>query len=453
MERAASPQRVAQIAEAPAGRARSPICGPHGGRIGRSNGMHGPVNGEVPATPRPPDAELKIPEIEGRNRVWRVALVLLVLGGLGAVLAYRSGGKTPTELYRTVPVSRRTLVQVVEAAGRVDVRKRVDVPAPVAGLLLSVHVQEGDTVEAGQLLAELDGRALTLAVRGAQAQAQAAAGGLAQARSRLKAAERALGRAEELLTQGLASREEVDAARSGLAQAKAALQAAQGEQRVAGEQVASARLTQGLSRIESPIAGVVLRAPERIGALASPESGALFVLGEPLSTMRVDAHVSETEVALVEPGKVAEILVAALPGESFEGRVERVGIESERRDGAVLYPIRLSVDNPEKKLLPGMTARARIEIARAENVLSVHEAALRFTPEGVEPAQARRRVFRRTGPDSLESVTVKSPLSDGFHAQIEAEAGASIEEGDRLVVGLMDPGDSKKPSISLGKKK
>jgi HlyD family secretion protein len=395
-----------------------------------------------------------IPELEGRARLRRVLLLgALLASGLAAYL-YFTREPPAAELYRTIPVERRTLVQAVEAAGKLDVQNRVEVPAPGAGRLIAIHVAPGDTVKAGQLLAELDPRAAALAVRGAQAAAEAAAGGLSQARAHKEAAARSLERAKTLLARGLASPEEVAAAEAELAQASAAMDAARGEQRVAGESVASAKLTQNLSRMEAPAAGVVLRAPERLGAAVSPDAGPLFVIGDPLTTMRVDASVSETEVASIKPGQKAEVFVTALPGQSFQGRVERVFIEPERREGAVLYPVRLSVDNPQGVLLPGMTARARMEVARAENVLSAHEAALRFLPSGVEPAPQRSRVFRRVSPREIEPVSVRTLISDGVYAQVEAVEGDSLREHDQLAVGMLRPETgSAAPNVTLGDKK
>jgi HlyD family secretion protein len=157
---------------------------------------------------------------------------------------------------------------------------------------------------------------------------------------------------------------------------------------------------------------------------------------------------------LIKPGQKAEVFVTALPGQSFQGRVERVFIEPERREGAVLYPVRLSVDNPQGLLLPGMTARARMEVARAENVLSAHEAALRFQPSGVDPAPQRSRVFRRVSSQQIEPVSVRTLVSDGVYAQIEAVGGAVLREHDQLAVGLQRPeSGSGGPSMTLGDKK
>jgi HlyD family secretion protein len=179
----------------------------------------------------------------------------------------------------------------------------------------------------------------------------------------------------------------------------------------------------------------------------------LFVIGESLDVMRIDALVAETEIARIEPGKYADVLVQALPGKTFSASVERIGIESRRESGVVSYPVTLLVENAGGVLLPGMSARVRMEVGRAENVLAVHDAALRFTPEDVEPADARSRVFRRSGPSDLEEVKVETGISDGVYTQVEVEEGTTLAVGDELAVGLAQT-DARagKPSLSLGGK-
>jgi HlyD family secretion protein len=398
-------------------------------------------------------AELQIPELEGRARMRRLVLLAIAVAGIGAATYYYTRPAPVSERYRTYPAEMRELVQLVESAGRIDVQRRVEVPAPVPGRLVAIHVAQGQTVQVGQLLATLDERAAVLAVRGAEAAAQTAAGGLAQATAALDAAQRAVERTKTLLGKGLASQEDLNNAQSELTRSKAALDGARGQQRVAGENIASAKLTQQLARIEAPAEGVVLRAPERIGAAVAPDAAPLFVIGSSLATMRVDASVSETEVALIHPGQKAEVLVSALPGRTFSGQVQRVGIEPERAEGAVLYPVTLLVDNKDGLLLPGMTARVRMEVARVKNVLSVHEAALRFVPEGAPASEPRTRVWKRTGPESIEPVAVKTGISDGVYTQILPTNGSTVHPGDRLVVGLAHPGDDSGPKVTLGEKK
>ena len=151
-------------------------------------------------------------------------------------------------------------------------------------------------------------------------------------------------------------------------------------------------------------------------------------------------------------GTDATVEVDAVPGKTFKGKVSRVAIDANRVEGAVLYPVVLSVENPDGLLLPGMTARVRMEVARAENVLAVHEAALRYSPQGADPASPRSRVWKRTGPAELHPVPVRTAISDGVYTEIELPEPGSLEEGDELAVGLLRPESTNAPRVTLGGK-
>jgi HlyD family secretion protein len=258
-----------------------------------------------------------------------------------------------------------------------------------------------------------------------------------------------------LREKGLSSDHELSQARSAKAGAQAVLEAGRAEQKLASQSAESAKLGKSLGRIVAPAGGVVLRAPEHVGAAVAPERGPLFVIGEPLDVMRIDAPVSETDIALLKPGMKAEVVVQALPGRTFAAEVSKIGIEPTRQSGVVMYPVTLLVQNPDAVLLPGFSARVRLEVARAENVPSVHEAALRFTPVTAEPAEPRSRVWIRRGPDELEAVPVTAGVSDGVHTELRMVDGASeLPEGTPLAIGLLNPDTGpKKATVSLGKKK
>jgi RND family efflux transporter MFP subunit len=403
-------------------------------------------------SPAQPHGELNIPPLHKANRVRQVLVGVALLAAASGLVAYYTREEAPTELFRTVPMATRDIVEVVSATGRLEVTSRTDVPAPAPGRLVSIAVSAGDSVVAGQLLCELDARAAELALRSARVAEEAAGGTVTQAKTLLDTAQYALNRARTLLEQGLGSPEDVRRAEREVAQAKATLDAARGEQKLAGQSVASAQLGQSLLRIVSPKTGIVLRAPERVGAAVSPDQPALFVIGDALDTMRVDAQVSEVDVGQVKPGQPAQVFVSAYPGRSYAGQVLRLGVEAERRDGAVLYPLRVEVKNPDGTLLPGMSARVELEVARAQNARSVHEAALRFVPEGVEPAAARSRIFVRKGPAELEAVQVRTLASDGVYAQVELVEPSTLPNDAQIAVGLTG-GKSQTPKVSLGGKK
>lgn len=398
--------------------------------------------------------QLNIPALEARARMRRIVIGVGFAVLVAAVVVYYTRPKPVVELYRTDRVERRTLVQLVEATGSLDVRSRVEVPAPIAGRLIAIHVQAGQRVELGAELATLDERAAELAVKSAQASVEAANGRVSQARAALDEANRNQQQVERLKERGLASDSDVEAARSSQARSAAALDAARADYKLATQSTAQAQLGKSLGNIVAPSGGIVLRAPENVGAAVSPERGPLFVIGEPLDVMRIDAPVSETDIALLHVGQKAEVLVQALPGRTFDAQVKNIGIEPTRDGGVVLYPVTLLVQNPDRALLPGMSARVRLEVARAENVLSAHEAALRFTPEGYDVGTPRGRVWVRRGPTEVTALDVTTGVSDGVYTALVPVAGQTLAEGTDLAIGLLRPeSGAARPSVTLGAKK
>jgi hypothetical protein len=102
-----------------------------------------------------------------------------------------------------------------------------------------------------------------------------------------------------------------------------------------------------------------------------------------------------------------------------------------------------------------MTASVHMKVAEEHGVLSVPEAALRFTPEDAPPAPPRTRVFRRTGPRSVEAVTVEPGISDGAFTAVKVAGDGKLGSGDALAVGTARGGSGDKQpkaGISLGGK-
>ena len=132
---------------------------------------------------------LQIPDVQRRARNQRLVwAVVLIAAALGAIYVYRDRSRPVAELYRTVRVTRRDVLRVIEATGHLDARARFEVPAPFAGRLTDVSVRAGDRVKQGQPLARLDDRANAFVVRNANASNQAATWHVAYARSAFEAA-------------------------------------------------------------------------------------------------------------------------------------------------------------------------------------------------------------------------------------------------------------------------
>lgn len=418
------------------------------------------LQGDVPEATQeqraPADATLQIPALAARARVTRTVLVLVLLGAAGVgTYAYLHRTVPVGEAYRSVPVERRTIVRVVESTGHLDALSRVEVSVPVAGHLAEIKVVPGAKVERGQLLARLDDRATALGVRGAGATLEASIWRVAEARAALEGAAQEQDRVQRLMARGLASAQELDAVKARVARARAVMKASGAEKSLAADHVAVAKVGQNLGDIVSPIAGIVLTAPENTGIAVAPDHGALFVVATALERMRIDADVSEADIGEIHIGQAAHFEVQTFPGRQFAAKVERIGLDAKRDGAVVTYTVMLTADNAEGVLRPGMTAAVRIEIAEAKDVLAVREAALRFSPDDAEPAPARSRVWKHLGAADLEAVSVTAGLSDGAYTEVTPAPADALKPDDPLAVGLLQKkaASAKKPGVSLGSKK
>ncbi len=389
-------------------------------------------------------------------RFWLWGAVLTALLALGIViwLSMRSTGE-PATRYRTAPVTRRTIESLVEAAGKLDVASRVEVPAPDGGQLSEILVREGATVAKDDVLAQLDHASAGFAVSGAQAAARGAEQRVREAQAALDVATDSRERLERLLPRGLSSESEVVHARANETKARAALAAARAERSKAASDRSAAEHAEQVRTLRAPIDGVVLVAPKWRGAVVAPERGPLFVIGSALDELVLEVHVAEASIGQIRPGQTATFTVPAFGERSFSAEVLRVLLEAERDGGAVSYPVILRARNAGRELLPGMSATVRIRVATAEHALAVRDAALRFSPPNAPDQQSRSRIWLSPDGVRLRALPVVLGVSDGVYIEVRPAQGQRLSPGEQVVVGRVTAGESdgSGPGISLGGKR
>ena len=113
---------------------------------------------------------------------------------------------------------------------------------------------------------------------------------------------------------------------------------------------------------------------------SSLQAPTLYILARDLTEMRVNASIDESDIGDIKPKQQVRFRVDAYPNETFTGRVAQVRLQPVVQQNVVSCVTVIDVPNPGLKLKPGMTAAVTIETARAEDVLKVPNAALRFTP-------------------------------------------------------------------------
>jgi HlyD family secretion protein len=118
--------------------------------------------------------------------------------------------------------------------------------------------------------------------------------------------------------------------------------------------------------------------------------------------MQVEAAVDEADVGRLREGMSAVFTVDAFPGRSFRGEISQIRKAAQVVQNVVSYTTVITVPNPDRSLLPGMTANVRVQVDRREDALRVSNAALRFRPPaegGAEPSAASRGGARAAGED------------------------------------------------------
>jgi HlyD family secretion protein len=415
-----------------------------------------PASVPRPISPQPsPDAGLELPDTIGRPPSRRKAIVVVLLAAIAAAVAWWVVSARGREVqYRVAPVVRRTVVQTVEAQGKIDVATRYEVPSPRIGRLVSVYVEVVASVTKDQPLAELDQEPSLASVRGSRAARRASWSHITEARAALTAATDARRRTEELRSRNVASDADVVNARTAEAKAQAALDAAKSDFGVATANVTSAELQMDEGVIRAPAAGTVLDAPRTLGNVVGPERGPLFVIGSDLNNLRIDAPVAEADIGSIHVGQPAEFTVPAFPGRTFRAEVVDRALSPEQTTTGTSYRVGLNVVNSDRALLPGMSANVRFEVARAENALAVREAALRFAPDGAAETAPRSRVFVTRNGKHPEEVNVAPGVSDAAFTAVTPKNPAALRVGDELAIGL-PPGREdthQGPGITLGKR-
>jgi RND family efflux transporter MFP subunit len=246
----------------------------------------------------------------------------------------------------------------VTSFGVVEALEQVDVSSETHGTVAAVLVREGDAVEAGDLLVELDRNK-------AQLRLAQAARGAEQAHALLEEARLRLQRREDLARQDTISQEALDNARLAVLAVEANYRRSEAVQQLAQRELRD-------TRIVSPARGLV---DQKLVEPGEPVTvGATLVRLQVVQVMRVHTWISETDISHLHAGAIASVGLTGLKGSDYPARVEWVGVNADPETGN--FPVKLILEADDPRIRPGMTATATIDLLEQPEVLLLPEAAL-----------------------------------------------------------------------------
>src|SRR5215213_9049653 len=310
--------------------------------------------------------------------------VVVVIGGLAGVALAGKGDGDGREV-RTEAVARRDLVATVTASGKIEPKRRVEISADISGRVVQVAVEEGQWVNAGDLLLRLDPTQYEAAVRRSEAAVAQNQARAAQARAQQLKAESDLRRAEMLArTNELISAADVEQSRTQAAVAQQEANAARYAVHQAQAALSEARDQLSKTTIRAPMSGRVTRLNIEqgetavVGTMNNP--GSLLLTIADLSVMEAKVQVDETDVPGLTVGDSASVKVDAFRGQAFAGRVTRIGNSSIQptaggggggEQQSVDYEVVITLDHPPAELRPDLSATAEIVTEMRRSALSV----------------------------------------------------------------------------------
>lgn len=364
-----------------------------------------------------------------------VGVGLVAAAGIWAVLAVRRDQKT-TE-YEFTHVERGTLENIISGTGTLQAVGTVQVGTQVSGTIQTIMVDYNDQVRKGQVLAVLDTTMLSAAVRDAQA-------GVMRAQAEYERASREYRRDEELFASHFVTETQYQNSSTAMQTAHATLLSAE-----AGLDRATANLRYAV--ITSPISGTVIQRNNEPGqtVAASLSAPTLFLIAEDLARMEILGLVDESDIGSIREGQPVRFVVEAQPDRTFEGTVKQIRLQPSTVQNVVNYTVVIDAPNPERFLLPGMTATIDFIVERIADTLLVSNRALRFQPsEAMQAALEASREKRFSElPDSLRAQIAerrqrRAPEAGGFPGRATVGGGAAVngqlwfldERGDPAMV-------------------
>jgi HlyD family secretion protein len=350
-------------------------------------------------------------------------VALAVLGAAGYYGYERYKGEKPTIQLLTATVSRGSVVQGIDATGRLQAVTTVQVGSQVSGTIKSLYADFNSQVRKGQLIAELEPSLFQTQVEQAEATVVRAQADVERARVQLEDTKLKLARAKDLSERKLLPQADFETAEANNRSAEAALKSAQAQLVQGQASLNQNKVNLGHTVITAPIDGVVINRNVSVGqtVAASMQAPTLFEIANDLTQMQVSANIAESDIGVISAGQPVRFQVDAYPGQAFTGTVSQVRLNPVIEQNVVSYVTMIDVPNTDMRLRPGMTANVTVEVARADDTLRVPTSAVRFTPTP--------EVFAALGQPVPETLNAEHGRTGRDNATASAAPGGGRGEG------------------------
>jgi HlyD family secretion protein len=402
----------------------------------------------------------------------KIIVMAAVAVGLLAILAFSISGKDRNLPHvTTAKVEKVDLLAKVTCNGKIQARRKVDLSALVMGQITNLAVAEGDRVQKGQFLLQIDKAQLAAQAAGREATLAAMRNDLVGARATAEQAKLDYQRAKQNYDAHILAEADYQKAKSALDTAEATLAATEQRMMSTGADLAASRDSLSKTTVTAPLGGVVTALPIKegevtvIGTMNNPGTQLLTI--SDMSEVEAVMMVDETSVPLVKIGQKATLSIDAYPNKKFEGTVTEVGsspiakndpdlLSLTQNSEAINFKVRIRVEQPPETIRPGFSVTSDIVTGRNSDAIAIPIQALVVRDV---PKKDKEKKAAASRPETEEGVyTVNAGGKIGFskvetglagELMIEVKSGPKlgqeivtgpfkalrqIKEGDRIIV-------------------
>lgn len=374
----------------------------------------------------------------------KLFLIVLVFCAAAAGGAYyyksRTADAARSAVSTVLKVEKGTIEDLVTAQGKLEPKEYVDVGVQVSGQLEKIHVELGDSVKAGDLIAEIDPKIYNAQVQSGEARIKQLGAQITQQRANIKLAEQQHARNSQLIKNNAISRDAFDSTETALTVARAQLQALTAQMEEAQSSLDESKANLGYTKIYAPMDGTVVVKDVREGqTLNASQSAPTVVQLANLDTMTVRAQVAEADVMRLREGMEVYFTTLGSQGRTWPGVVRQILPSPEVINDVVLYNVLVDVDNKDRQLMTGMSTQMFFVLGRARDVPTIPVAALgkRVADKDNEKGQAYM-VRKVSGTNGSTEVLVHIGLMSRTTAEVRA--GLSIGDSVAAATALLPAG-------------
>ncbi|MDR2205943.1 MAG: efflux RND transporter periplasmic adaptor subunit [Flavobacteriaceae bacterium] len=352
-----------------------------------------------------------------------IALTLLIM-----VISYLVKSNSAE---KTAFLTRKPMIQNMDdkvmATGKIVPREEIEIKPNMSGIIEKILVEEGDKVDAGQLIATLRIVPNVAEVNNAQQQVNAANIGVSNAQTNLANQQQQFAMQQKLYDQGVISKQEflisqqqLYAAQQSLKNANQQLVTAQKMLQIARTGVTPELQNMATTQIRAKVRGTVLEVPIKVGSQVIEANafnpGTTIVSIADLNSLIFEGKIDEAQAGKIKEGMDMNIVIGALQNKIFPGKVTMIAPKGTDENGTIKFPIEGDVFNPTGEYIrAGFSANGEIVLSSQKNALLLDESLIQY--EKVKDKDSPFVEVKQ--PDgSFKKINVKLGASDGINVQI-----------------------------------